>query len=64
MFGPEEKRREIQKEIEKAQMLLAKAEDVDIEEEDGIRPEEDFDEGAELQKVRNMYPHISEGFAF
>ena len=50
VFETEEKRREIQKEIERAQQLLADAHDV----EDGeiqSKPDEEYDEGEEILKV-------------
>ena len=50
VFGTEEKRREIQKEIERAQLLIAESDDTE-EEEDGSRPDGELDEGTELEKV-------------
>ena len=50
VFETEEKRREIQKEIERAQQLLADAHEV----EDGemqSKPDEEYNEGEELLKV-------------
>ena len=50
MFETEEKRREIQKEIERAQQLLADAHEVEVGEIPS-RPDEEFTEGEELEKV-------------
>ena len=57
VFGTEEKRREIQKEIERAQLLIAESDDTE-EEEDGSRPDGELDEGTELEKVG--FPFIVE----
>ena len=51
MFESEEKRREIQKEIERAQQLLSDAHEVGEVGEVPSKPDEDFNEGAELEKV-------------
>lgn len=51
MFETQEKRREIQKEIEKAQQLLADAHEVGEPGETPSDPDEEFNEGEELQKV-------------
>lgn len=50
MFETEEKRREIQKEIERAQQLLADAHEVEVGEIPS-KPDEEFNEGEELEKV-------------
>lgn len=50
MFETEEKRREIQKEIERAQQLLADAHEVEAGETPS-KPDEEFTEGEELEKV-------------
>lgn len=50
MFETEEKRREIQKEIERAQQLLADAHEVEVGETPS-KPDEEFTEGEELEKV-------------
>ena len=50
MFETEEKRREIQKEIERAQQLLADAHEVEARETPS-KPDEEFTEGEELEKV-------------
>lgn len=51
VFETEEKRREIQKEIERAQQLLADAHEVGESGEVPSKPDEEFNEGEELQKV-------------
>ena len=51
MFETQEKRREIQKEIERAQQLLADAHEVGEVEGTPSEPDEEYDEGEELQKV-------------
>ena len=50
VFETEEKRREIQKEIERAQQLIADAHDVEAGE-ILSKPDEEFTEGEELEKV-------------
>ena len=50
MFETEEKRREIQKEIERAQQLLADAHEVEDDEVQS-KPDEEYNEGEELLKV-------------
>ena len=50
MFETEEKRREIQKEIERAQQLLADAHEVEDDEMQS-KPDEEYNEGEELLKV-------------
>ena len=50
MFETEEKRREIQKEIERAQQLLADAHKVEDDEVQS-KPDEEYNEGEELLKV-------------
>lgn len=50
VFETEEKRREIQKEIERAQQLLADAHEVEVGEVPS-KPDEEFTEGEELEKV-------------
>lgn len=50
VFETEEKRREIQKEIERAQQLLADAHEVEAGETPS-KPDEEFTEGEELEKV-------------
>lgn len=51
MFETEEKRREIQKEIERAQQLLSDAHEIGEAGEVPSRPDEEFNEGEELEKV-------------
>ena len=55
MFETEEKRREIQKEIERAQQLLADAHEVGEVGEIPSKPDEDYNEGEELEKVSYLY---------
>lgn len=55
MFETEEKRREIQKEIERAQQLLADAHEVGEVGEIPSKPDEDYNEGEELEKVSYFY---------
>ena len=50
VFETEEKRREIQKEIERAQQLLADAHEVEDDEMQS-KPDEEYNEGEELLKV-------------
>ena len=50
VFETEEKRREIQKEIERAQQLLADAHEVE-DDEMPSKPDEEYNEGEELLKV-------------
>ena len=50
MFETEEKRREIQKEIERAQQLISDAHEVEVGEVPS-KPDEEFNEGEELEKV-------------
>lgn len=50
VFETQEKRREIQKEIERAQQLLADAHEVGEVEGTPSEPDEEYDEGEELQK--------------
>ena len=54
MFETEEKRREIQKEIERAQQLLADAHEIGEVGETPSKPDEEFTEGEELEKVSCM----------
>ena len=51
VFETQEKRREIQKEIERAQQLISDARDVGEEGETPSDPDEEFTEGEELEKV-------------
>lgn len=51
MFETEEKKREIQKEIERAQQLLSDAHEIGEGGEVPSRPDEEFNEGEELEKV-------------
>ena len=51
VFETQEKRREIQKEIERAQQLLADAHVVSEVGEIPSKPDEEYDEGEELEKV-------------
>lgn len=51
VFETEEKRREIQKEIERAQQLLSDAHEIGEVGEVPSRPDEEFNEGEELEKV-------------
>ena len=51
VFETEEKRREIQKENERAQQLLSDAHEIGEVGEVPSRPDEEFNEGEELEKV-------------
>lgn len=64
MFETQEKRREIQKEIERAQQLISDARDVGEEGETPSDPDEDFTEGEELEKVIVLFVliyHLKKG---
>ena len=64
VFETEEKRREIQKEIERAQQLLADAHEVEVGETPS-KPDEEFTEGEELEKVCcGMFLKICDRFDF
>ncbi|RMX56853.1 hypothetical protein pdam_00006324 [Pocillopora damicornis] len=55
VFETEEKRREIQKEIERAQQLLADAHEVEDDEVQS-KPDEEYNEGEELLKIKAWPP--------
>ena len=64
VFETQEKRREIQKEIERAQQLISDARDVGEEGETPSDPDEEFTEGEELEKVIVLFVliyHLKEG---
>lgn len=55
VFETEEKRREIQKEIERAQRLLSETID---QHEAGSQPDTEVDEGEELEKVSGIWNNL------